>query len=359
MAVRIRIGELLLANNALTSEKLDDALKAQLIYGGRLGTNLLELGLIQENELARVLSSQLKLPKVGLEDLESVPREVLDLLSPELAERFEAIPFRLETRKLHVAMVDPSNVEAIDQLRFATGIQVVPHIATEVVIVHCLERHYQKLRPQRYIRLPDDPMFARPAKPPAAPLRHAPAPLEATPEQGALLDPPAPTSLAGCVRAFLRAREVQEIYEAVLLFSRPYFAKAGIFSLQDGHYRPVLVGAPQSVRALMARLKLRAGPQSPLSPAHSLHRCHAGPLPMGVDTDAFLTAFEIDRTAPVFMVPVLNRPQEELILVGADFSAAFDHQQMRIFLTLAEKAGLAVDMLRLRNRLQILPQVLV
>ncbi len=178
----LRIGELLVQERIITPKQLDEALKAQMIYGGRLGTNLVELGHLTLDELATALGTQRQVPVATSADFEAVAPSTLELINAETAAKFVAFPlFRDGPRRLKVAMLNPYSIEDVDQLGFITGMRVVPYIAPELQLYFHLERHYGISRDSRYIRLAPDPtQVAAAVVPPTA------APLAANPVQSSL-----------------------------------------------------------------------------------------------------------------------------------------------------------------------------
>src|SRR5512140_3724980 len=102
-----RIGSLLVRKRLITPRQLEEALKAQLIYGGRLGTILVELDMLELAALGDALSEQRRYPLARSEDLESATETVIKLLTPEQAQKHMAVPFSLDGRRLKVAMASP------------------------------------------------------------------------------------------------------------------------------------------------------------------------------------------------------------------------------------------------------------
>ncbi len=127
--VSLRLGEILVSDGACALDDVRDALKNQVIFGGRLGTNLLELGALTEESLARALGRQHAMPCLYGE-LQLDPAATA-LLEPEIADRCEAIPYVLADRKLALLVVDPRNLAALDEVAFATGKQVHPIVVPE------------------------------------------------------------------------------------------------------------------------------------------------------------------------------------------------------------------------------------
>ncbi|OHB25646.1 MAG: hypothetical protein A2X84_05505 [Desulfuromonadaceae bacterium GWC2_58_13] len=151
----IRIGELLVRENLISTMQLEEGLKCQVIFGGRLGTNLIEMGLLEETDIARVLSKKLGVPFLdppGL--LMNIPGDILSLIPREYAAKYQIIPLRLEGRRLSLGMVDPSDLKVIDEIAFLTSYVIRPVVIPEVRIVLALEKYYQVERKLRYIHSP-------------------------------------------------------------------------------------------------------------------------------------------------------------------------------------------------------------
>jgi hypothetical protein len=149
-----RLGEILVALGATTPAQVRAAIENQLLLGGRLGTNLLELGAVTEEALARALSQRHRLPAVsGDRDVEPA---VLALLRPELVNRLEVLPSRLVGRRLEVLVVDPTDLTKLDQVAFAAGKQVHPVVVPEARLWALLQRHYGISRQLRGIVLGED-----------------------------------------------------------------------------------------------------------------------------------------------------------------------------------------------------------
>jgi len=135
----------------LISEKqLDEALKAQVIYGGRLGTNLVELGFLDEEALAYFLSEKLDVPYAHPKKLLDIEKKVIDLIPYELVEKYKVLPFELKRKRLRVIMPDPQNLDLINELSFITGFIIEPMVTTEARLLEALEKHYGIPRGKRF-----------------------------------------------------------------------------------------------------------------------------------------------------------------------------------------------------------------
>lgn len=147
------IGTLLVEAGEITEKQLDEALQCQVLFGGSIGTNLLELGYVSESALARGLGHQLGVPAPSLSELEKIPDPIIDLLPAPLAEELCAVPVRRERGTLVLAMADPRDKRAITQVRETTGFQVQPAVVPEARMAWLLEKYYDVRREQRYVNV--------------------------------------------------------------------------------------------------------------------------------------------------------------------------------------------------------------
>lgn len=151
--MQMKLGDMLIQEGKITSAQLEEALKLQVIFGGRLGTNLIEMGLLQEDEIARLLSKKLKVPYLDPPDhLMKIPADVIQLIPSDIAEKYQVIPFRKENRRLTLVMADPSNLKAIDEIAFRTGFIIQPAVTPELRLSMALEKHYNVGRYRRSIK---------------------------------------------------------------------------------------------------------------------------------------------------------------------------------------------------------------
>jgi hypothetical protein len=141
-----KIGEVLIREGHLTPEGLEEALDWQVLYGGRLGTNLLELQLVKEEQLARALGKQLG-ADVAWGELQVDPA-LVGSIPKHIADRHEIVPWKLEKRRLKLLCCE-IKVNELDQLSYKTGRTCVPVIAPEFRVFQLLRMHYQAVRQMR------------------------------------------------------------------------------------------------------------------------------------------------------------------------------------------------------------------
>jgi hypothetical protein len=171
-----RIGQILVEMNACTQEELRAALQAQAILGGRIGTNLLELGLVDEAQLAAALTRAHGLPCLA-GDVQP-EAGALEAVPAQLADRYGVVPIHVDDRRLRVAVSDPRDLAALDDLAFATGRTVEPVLAPEARLWALMRSCYGIDRRLRGIEVADELEDAARAR--GAPPEHA-----AVPEGGA------------------------------------------------------------------------------------------------------------------------------------------------------------------------------
>lgn len=138
-----RLGELLVRQNLISSQQLQKAQEESRKSGKRLGYHLTKLGYIKEGDLTNFLSKQYGVPSINLEDFE-IEQSVIDLVPREVAEKHQIIPVNKSGASLIVAMADPSNIYAIDDLKFLTGYNVEVVVSSEVAIKEAIERYYDE-----------------------------------------------------------------------------------------------------------------------------------------------------------------------------------------------------------------------
>lgn len=151
-----RLGEILADDGVLTEDQLQRAITDQLVFGGHLGTSILELGFLDERTLGCALARTMSLPYTDRAALSAVPYEVVQAVPARLAEKHKVIPLRVEKRNLHLAMVDPTNLLALDEISFVTGYKILPSVALEVRVLESLENYYGVARSQRFMMLSQD-----------------------------------------------------------------------------------------------------------------------------------------------------------------------------------------------------------
>lgn len=139
-----RLGSLLIQDGLITEAQLQEALRRQEHRGGRLGQILVEMKAIGEEELLQRVAAQLGVPRAVIPQAGPLPSDLLEKIPESLATRYKMVPLGIHGGVLQVAMVDPFDIPALDDLRVATGFHVQPLIASEKEIQEAIERFYRR-----------------------------------------------------------------------------------------------------------------------------------------------------------------------------------------------------------------------
>src|ERR1044071_932715 len=140
-----KLGEILVRENLLTPHQLREALEFQREHGGRLGFNLVKMGLVSDDMITAVLSRQYGVPSVNLE-LFDVDESVIRLIPRDVADKYSVLPLSRVGATLTLAMVDPTNVFAMDDIKFMTGLNIEPVVVSEASVQEAISRYYSSSR---------------------------------------------------------------------------------------------------------------------------------------------------------------------------------------------------------------------
>jgi type IV pilus assembly protein PilB len=140
-----KLGEILVRENLISPQHLRQALDYQREHGGRLGFNLVKLGLVSDDTITAILSRQYGIPSVNLE-LFDIDDSVLRLIPQEVAQKYSVLPLSRVGATLTLAMVDPTNVFAMDDIKFMTGLNVEPVVVAEASVQQAIAKYYSTTR---------------------------------------------------------------------------------------------------------------------------------------------------------------------------------------------------------------------
>ena len=136
-----RLGELLVKAERVTPEQLEMGLQKQRANGGRIGSNLVDLGFLTDNDLVEFLSIHHGVPSINLDEIE-LDETVVQLIPPDITRKYTILPVSKSGAKVTIAMADPTNVFAMDDIKFMTGYDVEPVVASESSLKAAIDRYY-------------------------------------------------------------------------------------------------------------------------------------------------------------------------------------------------------------------------
>jgi len=300
----VKLGTLLLRNAAIGLTQLEAALRNQVLYGGRLGTNLVELGFIDLELLSGYLAELTGFAIATPTLLDDANPQLLQRLGADDAHRLRAIPLGYlgEGASVAVAFVDPKDAAANAHVTGRLGAEVVPYVVPELRALYYLEKHYGLPRRARFVRgrtepdpdpdLDPDTTERRRAQPPGsqvmppqltlAPRRHRP-----TSQPPSLPRSPVAITFEGACERIDTAPHRERIADVFAEYARGRFDALVIFLIRDGNalgWRG-FVSPPSALRSPIEDLSLPLAGASTLQSAHDTCEPFAGPPP----TDAHPT----------------------------------------------------------------------
>jgi hypothetical protein len=380
----VRLGELLIKKNLLTQAQLEEALQAQVIFGGKLGTILIEMGLITEDKLAAIMAQLLAIPCVKPGQLQNIPKDIIKIISSELAEKHKVVPVAVNGKKLTLAMAEPHNLKAVDEISFRTGYIVRPILALEVRLIFALEKHYDIKRTMRYIAPPKQVrdelnqlhIFHTPDGPVASPdtnadlgepgselIREKPAPQKSEKVESEVevieelsdddlieeLEDEVIT-LATTAQALINITDRNDVADAVIAYLGAHYARAALFMVVAGQvtgWRSVKNGQPLPG---FDQFQLPLSEPSVLKTAVESNSFFLGPVPQS-GANLALTAFlgkPVPKSVLLLPMSMLGRVVGLIYVDDAKTNladAVIDVQQ------LSSKALMAFEILILHNKI--------
>ncbi|HIJ80393.1 MAG TPA: hypothetical protein HPP76_01635 [Desulfuromonadales bacterium] len=365
----VKLGELLISEGLITKEQLEEALKCQVIFGIKLGSSLIEMGFVDESEMVKLLSKKLGVPAATRKDLQEVPFNVYNLLSAQKADQFRVVPFRLENRRLSVAMSDPTDFKVIDELSFITGHIIQPFITPDIYLSFALERYYQIRSRQRYVRVGGN--FKRPVTPPV----QEDIEVSYEKENGELLNIAIPAEFVGfgslpdlpeeSIQAaeiierytidqlsldFSNARERDEIADVFIKYLGQEFDKGGLFIVRGD----TVLGWRGISGGLCIedfdKLSLALKTASVLKNVVEESRFFMGPLPATPGNTPIISALKLEAGDTVLVIPIIMlKKMVAIVIVSADVEAL--GKRLHELHKLVHKASLAFEVLIIRNKI--------
>ena len=136
-----KLGDLLVKENLISQQQLKEALEHQRVNGGRLGNCLIKLGFVTDDEITAILSRQYGVPSINLSFFDVDP-SIVKLIPIETAQKYQILPLSRVGSTLTIAMIDPTNVFAMDDIKFMTGFNIEPVVASETAIREAIDKYY-------------------------------------------------------------------------------------------------------------------------------------------------------------------------------------------------------------------------
>jgi len=368
----ITLLEMLLRAGLLAPGQCDEALQNRVFFGGRIGTNLIELDFIHEEDLARFLSRKLAVPYVDPKELLNLPPQVIDLIPEEIALKYQVVPLRLDQRRLSIATADPSALTAIDEIAFITGKVIKPMITPEVRLVQALGKYYHYEIDERYQAIIDRIEERRQVAASAPPAEEMPQPeprqetvdedlnTAAAAPSTAIDEPPQEPwkvrferySIDQTSRALARAEDPGEIGDALIQFLGEKFDRASLFLVRTEAicgWRAVCHG---KVQEKFREVRIPLSDASVLGTVVVQQKPYIGPLTVPPFSSVLSEALGGASADEALLVPVLVGQRTVVILHAGDRREKLQEDGSELK-RLAAKAALAFEILIAREKILI------
>ncbi len=366
----IKLGEMLVKAGKITQEQLDEALKGQVIFGGRLGTNLIEMGYLEEDDISRLLSEKLGVPYVPPEQLMTIPAGVIALIPREMAAKYKVIPLSLEKKKLVLVMEDPSDLAAIDEIAFRTGFNISPVITPEVRLLAAMEKYYQVAREVRYI--PVSAKFKREWQGESRSAAEGTTAAEAAKisDFGALAEAPLPEEEVADLQALeveaaggeynveMLSRDLafasdrDEIAEILIRFVGQEFERGALFLVKGDVASGWKAVSSRQAVAGFAALQIPLTPASVLTIVAEGKSFYLGPIVSTPDNARMLQGIGVTKPVTAGLIPLLIMGRVVNILY-VDGGKVVLGERLDELQQIINKAAMAFEILILRNKIML------
>ena len=366
-----RVGELLVARGLVTQDDLRSALDACKRHGGRLGTWLVRLGLVNESALLQALSEQTGCPAATTLELASAPQELRTLLPPAFAKRYLAVAFARRGRNLDVAMANPNDLVVVDEIAALTGLVVRPHVATEASLGAALAipiavppevnaapppgpprgsaREWRQFwRVESHIQ---EFSAALKTQPPAAP-KAASASFPQLTSLGAGAPPNEAAGLGALAEALGAVSHRDQVAELVISFAAGLAPRTALFSVHQGKAMGWAARGAGIVPEVFHTLILPLDRPSVLLNLAKGVELHSGPLGGGEGNDLLLEALGPPKPTEALIAPVKVRGRVAALLWLDRGSEPAGEIPVAAAREAARLAGLALEVLVLRQKIR-------
>ncbi|HLF86492.1 MAG TPA: hypothetical protein VI584_05365 [Nitrospiria bacterium] len=332
-----RLGEFLVKDGMITEEELAHGLERQLTVGGRIGTNLIELGYLSEEELAGSLSRKLNIPFARPKDFDQIDPEVIGLISRELAVKYNIIPLRKEKNILHITMLDPTDLDAINEIGFMTNCVIKTSIAAEARIQFALEKYYQVGRQLRYISIIDEERKKLTAEKSTEKKRPAPEELD--------------TYLKTAKEDLLQAKEREEIIAILMKNAGLVLDRSIIFIVKKGVVSGWRAYPPHTEKEVLKDLEIRLDQPSIFLDVVESKGPYSGPLIANQGNQILLKRIGDRFPREVIAIPILIKDQVVAILYGDNIKSGKGISEIDFIKKLAWAASISLEILLIRKKL--------
>lgn len=354
-----KFGELLVREKLITSSQLKEAINHQLLFGGKLGINLIELGLVRQKEMAQLLSQKLRLPYLEPDRLENLSPQTIELIPRGMAIKYSVVPIELTNKKLTLAMADPTDIETIDEIAFRTGFVILPVVTQELNLSYALKKYYQM---ERAISEDRGEMQGQ-----GTPMETAKTVSSGENKGGEKT----PGSLAAELarmgnkplwnkqeilspemvsRALAEAADRNVVAHALIHFAAQSFKRAALFTVRGEEATGWMAMVDGIFLEHFDEVKIPLHEKSVLKVLMDSNKNHVGLIPFSVPNAQLLNAVKgsFQENTALFPLPIMGRPVAVLLAAGSGLNAPESLQELR---TMVAKGAIALEILVLKRKI--------
>jgi hypothetical protein len=347
------LGQLLIEKGLISEKALSEALQRQVIFGGRLGTNLLEMGAVSEDVLMKLLALQYNIAYAEPRHFESIPKEVLASVPQELLSKYQIVPLALEGQRITLAMIDPHKLDIVDEVAFQTNMVIQPVVASEVRIVEALERFYGIRREARYIavseKVADEQHRLSEEKPPQQ--SEEIEMLELTEADMEVYDP---FDVSEINEPFFGIRNRDEVAHTVVKAGLRFIDDAFKFILKGDQAQGWMLGGSAKPVVDFGTLSVPVDFQNVL---YSLRESHKLERFNGVDlfeSNQWIKELSLKVPKEVLICPLVLKKHMVAALIGFSFKSHITDEEATFIVRVMQKASVAFEVLILKSRILML-----
>ncbi|MEK6776866.1 MAG: hypothetical protein AABY87_08310 [bacterium] len=375
--MRPRLTQYLIDKGYVTEAHCSEALQRQVIFGGRIGTNLLELFYVTEEHLLEGLSRTFHVPLAEPVKLREIDPAIIQEIPEDLARKYRVCPFESSKGRIYLAMIDPANMEGINEISFISGKIIKPFVTTESKMSFLLEKYYRIHRERRFVSIPEEEkkrrneweekkkklQEERAAAQTADKIKAAPAPGKATaaaevrPQEPVPVPAPRPepaidlTTFDGASLGLAQARNREDIANTLLTFANARLERVILFIIKGDQVHAWKAEGKWETPEDLDKIRFPVKDPSVVSTVSESNLPYKGPL---IEIPCHKNIFEslgnpYPKEAAAFPMGIRKRVFSVLYGDNAVSGAAFgDHQDLK---KIVLKAALSFEILILKAKI--------
>ena len=350
------LGELLLEKELINEKTLGEALQRQVIFGGRLGTNLLEMGAVSEEALMKLLALQYNIPHAEARHFQEIPQEVLDSVPKELIAEYRIVPLTLEGHRITLAMADPHKLDIVDEVAFKTDMVIQPVVASEVRIVEALERYYGIRREARYIavseKVADEQRnISQPARKEVPPPSEEEELLELT---EADMEPFDPFDITAINEPFFNIRNRDEVAQTVIRAGLRFMDDVFMFIVKGDNALGWMSGGPVKPIVDFGTLSVPLDTDNVLQQireSRTLERFNGTEI---FESNQWLKELSLKVPKEIIICPLVLKKHVVSAIIGLSFKTPITDDEAAFLVRVMQKASVAFEILIMKSRIIML-----